>query len=182
VIAMSKNYKTSDLVVFVREEFKHHHTSPVEEMIARAETKFPGVEHADLGRAFDIAMDYLEEEHNEATRNYALEAAQLEQMGKMYDGLPPGTTFGEAVEIKAAQGDQWAIAYLAFEKSPARRIYCALADAAYAAHPQFEQRDDGVIYWLGGEGNGPTEAALIDWFQRNHPAEARAIERAIDMN
>ena len=37
-----------------------------------------------------------------------------------------------------------------------------------------------MIYWLGDEGNDPSEGALIDWFQKNYPAEAREIEHVIE--
>jgi hypothetical protein len=56
----------------------------------------------------------------------------------------------------------------------------ALAEAAYAVHPQFEQRDDGMFRWLGDDCNQLSEVELIDWFQKTYPAEARAIERAIE--
>jgi hypothetical protein len=173
---MSGNYKRRDLVAFARE---HIGTEP-NEMIADAQRRFPGVGTEELRRAFEVVGFENDERHREYIEQYAREAAQIKQMRRMFEGLPDETTFDEAVNIKAAQGDLWAIGYLAFEKTPARRTYCALVDAAYAAHPQFETRDDGVIYWLGDEGNDPSEAALIDWFQKNYPAEARAIERKIE--
>jgi hypothetical protein len=170
---MNDNYKRRDLIVFARE---HLLTDP-NEMIADAKRRFPGVSTQELRQAFEVVDEDNDEKHREYVEQHEKEAALMKQMGRMFEGLPAETTFDEAVKIKAAQGDQWANGYLAFEKSPARRTYCALAEAAYAAHPQFEQRDDGVIYWLGGEGNDPSEAALIDWFQQNYPAEAREIEK-----
>ena len=35
----------------------------------------------------------------------------------MFEGLPDETTFDEAVNIKAAQGDQWAIGYIALKNT-----------------------------------------------------------------
>jgi hypothetical protein len=173
---MSDNYKRRDLVAFARE---HIWTEP-NDMIADAQRRFPGVSTEELLCAFEVVDFENDERHREYIEQHTREAAQIEQMRRMFEGLPDGTTFDEAVNTKAAQGDLWAIGYLAFEKTPARRTYCALVDAAYAAHPQFETRDDGVIYWLGDEGNDPSEAALIDWFQKNYPAEAREIERKIE--
>lgn len=51
-----------------------------------------------------------------------------------------------------------------------------LSDAAYAAHPLFEQRGD-FIRWLGDPKDEPSHNAVVEWFQLNHPAKAREIER-----
>jgi hypothetical protein len=175
---MSDIHKRSDLIAFAREHSRAQ--TDFEEMIVEANRRFPGLTVDRLRQAFEVADREIDHENQERLEAHAQEAAFMEQMGRMFEGLPSTITFEEAVEIKAAEGDQWAIGYLAFEKSPARRIYCALAEAAYAAHPQFKRGNDGVIRWLGDGGADPSEAAMIDWFQKQYPARAREIEREIE--
>lgn len=50
-----------------------------------------------------------------------------------------------------------------------------LAEAAHRAHPDFVETPEGDFDYTG-PGEMPSEDAVIEWFQINHPAQARAIE------
>ena len=150
------NFKRREIVDFIH-RLRLGTTEPVE-AIALIRKQFPGIVTEELKAAFAVYDDEEDARFAEQEAAYLQEKAFLTEGEKMFDGLPDNITFDEAVKIKAAQGNTWAIAYLASEDTQARRTYCALVDAAYATHPQFEQR--GVIHWLCA-GEGPTEAALI---------------------
>jgi hypothetical protein len=172
---MSDNYKRRDLVVFAHE---HVLTDP-NQMIADAQRRFPGVSTEELRWAFEVVDFENDERHREHMERYAQERPFMDEIGKMFEGLPEGTRLDDAVKIKAAQGNAFAIKYLAYTRTKAYRAREALSEAAYAAHPLFEQRGD-VIYWLGDLEDEPSDDAVVEWFQINHPAAAREIERKIE--
>lgn len=102
------------------------------------------------------------------------------EIGTIFDGLPEGTTLQEAAEIKARGGDPLAIAWLAHQNSRASRLYHALFDAAVDTHPDWQRTAPGHYKKTGSPLREGDDHRLIDWFQTNHPREARAIEDAID--
>lgn len=169
-------FNTHDVCDFIHQSMA---TANPDTIIGVIRKRFPGIEDHFIHRAFEVLSFENDARLSEQQAAHKNESAQLVAARELFVGLPPETLFGEAVKLKAAQGNAWAIGYLAFQNTPERRCYTALVDAAYVAHPQFEALGGGVLKWTGG-GEGPTEAALLDWFQLNHPADARAIERVVE--
>jgi hypothetical protein len=106
---------------------------------------------------------------------YHEEAVFIDKWAALLDGLPKGTVLDDAVRNKAEQGDPFAIKYLAWQNTPQVHIRDALCEAAHKAHPHFKQTPDGVLHWTG-DGEMPSEAAIIDCFQLTNPAEPLRIE------
>jgi hypothetical protein len=166
------NYKTTDIVAFILANMES--TKP-ENIDALLRKQFPGIEDDLIERAFKV----LEFESNELLREHQKQARQRALMKDIFEDLPDETTFGEAVKIKAAQGHPFAIGLLAHNNTSAVQMRDALGDAAYAAHPLFEQRGK-FIRWLGDPKDEPSHDAVIEWFQINHPVKAREIERRFE--
>jgi hypothetical protein len=78
------------------------------------------------------------------------------------------------------QGDPLAMKWHAILNSAGYRKGEALMAAAHAAHPLFESFDRGWTW--KGEGDGPSPDAVLDWFQLNHPTQAREIERRFEQD
>jgi hypothetical protein len=98
----------------------------------------------------------------------------------IFDGLPRNLTFGEACRIKAGRGDPLAQRYLDFFNSRRYRVNTALFEAAVRKYPDlWRDNGDHSIAWLG-KGEPPETHTVIDRFQMEYPAEAKAIEAAID--
>jgi hypothetical protein len=85
----------------------------------------------------------------------------------------------EAIEIKARQGDPIALHWQASMNTREYRLIEALGEAAHLAHPEWMQTREGHFEWTG-DGEMPSEDAMIDWFQMTHPTEARRIEAEIE--
>lgn len=90
--------------------------------------------------------------------------------------LPETTTFAEACQIKAKQGNALAQRYADYFNSREYRVLQALGDAAADAHPGWKREEKGHYEKDGG---APEGNELIEWFQKTHSREARAIEDAI---
>jgi len=120
--------------------------------------------------------DLQEEAADCARRADALAACQA-----LYDGQD-GLSLGEACRRKAAQGDPFASQLLAYLDSPAYKVEVALFHAAAEAHPQWEVTPNGGYRPLSPDAPGAGDPhidpgpALIEWFQMNHPREAKRIE------
>jgi hypothetical protein len=164
-------HKTADIVAAILEMKRGLSVIEVE---TRLRKRFLGLDDAKMDRALDIAIDEIDEMDREVNA----ETAVLNELRGLFVGLPKGMTLGEAAKIKAAHGDPIALKFLAHDNSPAVRIQSALVRAAYDAHPLFSREARGNRW--NGEGEAPSETAMIDWFQKNHPAEARRIEKEID--
>ena len=108
---------------------------------------------------------------------------QIEQdaaIAKIFEGHPLEITLQEAAEIEAAAGNDIALALLEQFGSRKQRVFDALFEAAVDAHPDWRRDSPGHYSNLTGaplEDNAGTE--LVEWFQTNHPKQARAIEAAI---
>jgi len=57
----------------------------------------------------------------------------------------------------------------------ARFLHDALTVAAMDAHPDFERDPEHPGTWIYFGEDNVDDDDLIDWFQRTHPREARAI-------
>lgn len=137
--------------------------------------KFPLASEEQTERCMVKASHELRAQVEELAR----EGEQLDNLGPLFDGLPSGTTLGDAARIKAEQGDPLAIAYLGHSNSRPARVLSALTNAALDAHPDFERTERGHR-WLGkGEPPADIVERTVDWFQKNHPRESRAIESSI---
>ena len=109
------------------------------------------------------------------------ELAEFKAKLRMFEGLPKGIKFLEACSIKAAQGDRDAQEFLRQMKSPEHRRQEALAQAAAIALGfQPDKSEPGVYSWPG-PGKPPVRdvAGLVDWFERAHPREARAVAESV---
>jgi hypothetical protein len=94
-------------------------------------------------------------------------------------GLDKTLTLEQAAKIKAARGDQAAIDWLARRNSRQVRLKTALCTAAMDMHPERWLRVGRDYIWRD-EGEMPNVDATVEQFQKEHPAEARAIEAKID--
>ncbi|KWV50481.1 hypothetical protein AS156_14240 [Bradyrhizobium macuxiense] len=146
----------------------------IEQMFARLGEQFPDAGLDQIEAAFKIAAS----DADETARRLQREAAALEGMGELLDGMPKGTTVRQAAEIKAKRGDQLAIAFLAHINSPEVRIGEALWRAACEADPRWSKRGEGAYAWKG-KGEPPSGEMMIEWFQTTHPTEARRIEAEV---
>jgi hypothetical protein len=131
--------------------------------------------------AFDEADRRDDLDWEEAQAQHKAWKEQYADAQMIFDGLPRDITFAEACRIKAERGDPLAQRYLNWLNSREYRLETALFDAAISKRPDlWQRRDNHVIKWLGDDGDGPSNEAVIEEFQKNYPAEARAIEAAID--
>src|SRR5262249_32055222 len=95
----------------------------------------------------------------------------------IFDGLPP-MRFAEACQIKAAQGDPIAQKYIDWFNSREYRLEEALTLAAVAVHPGWRAEGGGKFTKLDDTAPG-LGGPLMEWFQKNHPKEAKRIEAEI---
>jgi hypothetical protein len=138
--------------------------------------KFPDATVEEVGRALEIMGSDLRADVEQAQREEDRSLALL----SIFDGLEDrGLTLTEAAKIKAAQGDPMAISLLKHLNSRTYRLHVALLRAATSKRPDLWKPHDKGIAWLG-KGEPPDDYVLIDEFQMKYPAEARAIEAAID--
>jgi hypothetical protein len=82
-------------------------------LMTQIQNEFPALTGQGLVRVFSIAHDQIMAEDSPDTMSGVL---------KMLDGLPEGTTIGEAVEIKAARGEPLARQLLAERQSARSRF------------------------------------------------------------
>jgi hypothetical protein len=132
-----------------------------------------------------VVLDALKEmrriaqfEEAEADAEYARAEREHAETMTIFEGLPTDTTFGAACRIKAAQGDRAAQRWVNLWNTPAYRIGNALLRAAIERHPGWRTIGDGQYIQSR---NAPGEDELVEWFYKNHPAEARAIEQRINV-
>ena|SRR5258708_39680490 len=170
-------YKTQDVVAALSLAIDHNtERQPklsIPDLLKGLLKQFPGISKEQLERACFIEADEKGQDAIDAAQDYE----QHRLLGTLFDGLRETITFGEAVEIKAASGNEIALWAQKQINSPEYRVGSALLLAAEAAHPLCKMNDDaqGRVSWIG-DGDMPTESAMIDWFQMHYPTEAREIE------
>jgi hypothetical protein len=176
-------FKTRDIVDSIRSTIERafdKETSPSgEEMNAGLRKQFPGISDDQMQRAYAVFREEMAEGLRESSRVLAQVEILEVLAGSIFEGLPDGTTLAEAAKIKAAQGDPVALSYQAHANSSEYRIQCALWEAAVDAHPDWKKHNNRSYRWKG-QGEAPSTDSMVDWFQLNHPAQAREIERAIE--
>jgi hypothetical protein len=101
---------------------------------------------------------------------------QRAEMERLLKACPPGTKLDAAARVMAARGDKFAIALVAHFDSRKYRLELALSEAAMAAHPGWRDNGDGTFTKIDSSALGPR--ALVEWFYKNYPARARAVEEA----
>jgi hypothetical protein len=171
-------HKITDIVA-VLHEMAIGDRPDVVEMVRRLVKRFPGITSEEVIRALAIRRDDAREEKREAEATYQREMKQFEEEMHIFEGMPENISLAEAAEIKASQGDPIAKRVLAELTLPATRLTEELYYAACVADPKNWHVDNtGYTTWLGG-GDMPSESKMIEWFQINHPAEARRIEKEI---
>jgi len=133
----------------------------------------PDLDDAAWDNVFQMARQRLEDE----AQQHFKEAEALRGLEGIFDGLPEGTSLGEALGIKAEQGDPVALRYLNHISSPEYRLKAALQDAALRTHPAWVEKESG-FQWCGS-GEPLAGPALEEWFLRHHPAKAQQIKREV---
>jgi hypothetical protein len=128
--------------------------------------------------AFDEADRRDDLDWEEAQAQHKAWKEQYADAMMIFDGLPKDITFAEACRIKAGRGDPLAQRYLNWLNSRSYRLWSALINAAIERHPGYQHT--GKHSWRKIDPAAPDENELVEWFQKNYPAEARAIEAAID--
>lgn len=162
-------YKTTDIV----KDILSMSGKPMEDIFRAIDAKYPELSGEQLQQAALAAKDELEERAKE----HFSEADMLDHLKSIYDGLPEGTTFEEAVAIKAERGDLVALAIQRQLSSVEHRTHSALLEAALDAHPCVVRVKERAFKWIDPQKPYPGETALIDWFQTKYPQRAREIER-----
>jgi hypothetical protein len=134
-------------------------------------------DEATVHAVLDLWRNHFEAARAEDEDEHRRDKAHTEMCLRIFAGLPETTTFREACTLKAAQGDPEAKRELARLDTRAHRLHAALVDAAVDAHPGW--RHDGT-YLQRIDDSAPDLDALVEWFQKNHPLKARAIEHMIE--
>ncbi len=139
---------------------------------------FPHARQAEVKRAVEITVFEL----RERARREQAEAAAMRALQKLDSDVPDteADTLGGKLRVKAARGSRQAQAILDRWNSREDRVATALFEAAADRHPDFTRADRGWRYSGKEQLPDDVSAWLVDWFQRTHPREARAIEDAID--
>jgi|SRR5581483_1981716 len=171
-------YKTINIIAALR-AMAEGDRPDMGEMQRRLRERFPEISHDQISHALKVLSDELREQVRESdARNREGQRACGEAI-HIIDGLGEAITLDEAIEIKAALGDLVALRWRAAMNTKQYRLLDALGEAAHKAHPHFKQTPDKIWHW-NGNGDMPSEDAMIDWFQMTHPTEARRIEAEID--
>ena len=173
--------KITDVVAALREMEKGDRPTDQREIRRRLRERCQGINPSDdeIIHAFNILADEADEEMRVATAEYRRNKRDIAECLELLEGLPAPTTLAQAIAIKAQQGYPLALRWQRAMNGKDYRLSEALGDAAHNAHPQFEQTPDGSGWHWTGDGEMPSEEAMIDWFQLTHPAEALRIEREI---
>jgi hypothetical protein len=127
---------------------------------------------------FKALHEILDHEHAQIIAKHEHELAQIEATREILSGVPAGTPFYEACCIRAAQGHKLAQQALVSMNSREYRVEMALFEAAAAAHPGWRRLAEDGHYEK--DKDAPEDNELIEWFQKTHSHEARAIEDAIE--
>src|SRR5258708_2901110 len=123
--------------------------------------------------ATKIASDELRTRANQLLA----ESKAMQDIRRLFDGLPQHTSMHDAARIKAAQGDPLAQQLLEQFNSRERRLHYALVDAAAQMHPEWEKIGQGYRKIAGAPIEGDLALhQLVEWYQINYPLEARRIE------
>jgi hypothetical protein len=138
----------------------------------------PGITRDEVAAALERMLALAHFEREQQDLEFQRQMRDSEEMGAIFDGLPPGTTFLEACQLKAADGDLTAAAHLRQMESPQSRVRAALFDAAVDAHPAW--RRDGRYSVRDESIEAPDDdISLVDCFQRTYPREASEIEQQV---
>jgi hypothetical protein len=175
----NSKFNTAEVVRFARDTERRLEAEGVDPyadgaMQRAIAERFPEMTRELWLRVLDVWKAEDDAEHAEYLAEYERNKRQHEMAEQIFAGLPENIKFGEACKIRA-QGEgpvaeaarQW---LRAMNSAMAR-----LGEAAHQAHPDFVETSEGHWHYTG-PGEMPSEEALIEWFQLNHPAQARAIE------
>ena len=170
---MNGKYDMTDAVNFIRD---HCCTGDVETNLRCFYEHYPSMTVQQHNRVIDEVANNL---IDEAARVIA-RAQDLKAYVELMQDLPVGTLVGDAVRIRAAEGNPLAQSLIEWFDFDAYGRMFLLDEAAVAAHPEWIVHRRGV--YSRAEPNGPTgnderDTTLIDWFERTHPRQAAAIKR-----
>lgn len=144
------------------------------------EARFPGVPAALVLEALRVIRFDNDAVQEDEIREHARLTEVFWTMIEMRQrhAISEDTPMGEALRLMADRGEPAAISFLAQTNNPAYRSRVALVMAAMDAHPAWSR--NGEEWVLDGDASAPvTDDDLVDWYQRTHPREARAIGDAV---
>jgi|GEM_PF-2674123 len=171
------------LVPLVEQKELTEHDLQIKLLMAVRERFGKDLPREEYMRALHVALDELDRRAEAARESYKRTKRQLAATTMIHEGLPAGLRFREACQIRATGTGpvaDLAQQYLTWFDSREYRVREALVEAAMKAHPYFERDVTRPHIWhYTAPGDGPDEETLIDWFQRTHPARARAVEAEI---
>jgi hypothetical protein len=170
---MMSDMSTAKLAKAINQAMKQSEDS-VDEVLADIVDTY-GLDTADA--ALDEAQRLAQIEYREQEAEHRAWKRQFNDAMAIHAGLPSNTTFKEACRIKAARGDALARRYLDSFNSRQCRLEDAMHEAAVERHPGWRAEGGGVLTKL--DDKAPEWAELIEWFYKNFPDEARAVEAAI---
>jgi len=173
----NRKFNTAEAVRFIKDTTRRLQTENIElsPALDRAiAERFPEMTIEQFGHVLKVHRADIEAEHAEFEAAHKRETARNDMAMQIYAGLENvAENFEEACRIKA-QGKgpvaeaarRWLIAM--------NDVTARLENAAHEAHPDFVQAPDKVWHYTG-TGKMPSVEAMVEWFQINHPAQARAI-------
>jgi hypothetical protein len=150
----------------------HDHNKLFREMGRR----FPGITVGDLVKALQAGMF----EHELEARRLEATAAHDRRCLHLLSSVPGARTLGEAVTIKAAEGDAFALQLQQRWNSTEHRVASALSEAGMRASGQWRENPETHAWTWLGDGPMPSDSAIIDQFEKTHPADAKRIRAEIE--
>ncbi|MBV9978215.1 MAG: hypothetical protein JO105_22750 [Hyphomicrobiales bacterium] len=102
-----------------------------------------------------------------------IDKQMAKEIGRTLSGLLEGTALEEA----SARGELWAKRVLARRNTREGRLDNALLKAARNEHPGWERIGEDLALQIHPD--VPEDHELIEWFRKNYPHQARAIENSI---
>jgi hypothetical protein len=176
----NSKFNTAEVVRFARDTERRLEAEGIDPYVDGAMERaiagrFPEMTRGLWLRVLDVWNAEVDAEHAEFLAEYERNKAARAMVEQIFAGLENVVkNFEEACRIKA-QGEgpvaeaarQWLIAM--------NGVTARLGEAAHDAHPDFVRMPKGRWHYTG-PGEMPSDDAVVEWFQINHPAQARAIE------
>lgn len=175
----NSKFSTAEVVRFVEDTARRLEAEGIDLSPALTQAvveRFPEITCEQMVHVMTAWDADIEAERAEFEAKHEREMARIDMARQIFAGLEDVVkTFGEACQIKARGEGPVAEAarrwLIAMDSVTAR-----LGEAAHQAHPDFVETTKG--HWrYTGPGEMPSDEAVIEWFQMNHPTQAREIER-----
>jgi hypothetical protein len=121
----------------------------------------------------DRVLTLMRDENAHRSSEAAGDIAIADAVGELFKLAPGAKTTIEVAEIMAARGHPFAIKLLEQFNSYEYRLALALFDAAVEVHPGWIRQGEA---YRRLNSNAPEPDGLIEWFYKQHPKAASAIE------